>query len=111
MSKQEQIPVEEVVEQDEIVEEPTADVEQGEQPRARLANLMRKMLDRRDSVRAAQQKLRDIELELRQANTEKRSRFERMREAALNEYRNARAEFSRARLQLHNNLRMLPTRS
>ena len=50
-------------------------------------------------------------MELRQSDTEKRSRFERMREAALEEYRKARAEFARARMQLHNNLRMLPSRS
>jgi hypothetical protein len=97
-----------------LEDEPLAGVDENEQsepPRARLAGLMRKMLDRRDAVRSTQQKLRDIEMELRQSDTEKRSRFERMREAALEEYRKARAEFARARMQLHNNLRMLPSRS
>lgn len=111
MSNTEHVPTEEIIEQEAIGEEPEADVAAGEQPRARLASLMRKMLDRRDSVRAAQQKLRDIEAELREANSDKRTRFERMREGALQEYRKARAEFSRARMQLHNSLRMLPSRS
>ena len=103
---------EEIIEQGEVIAESEAvETTNDEQPRARLAGLMRKVINRRESVRVAQQKLRDIELELRQAETEKRSRFERMREAALQEYRKARAEFSRARMQLHNSLRMLPSRS
>lgn len=110
MAREEYLEDDAIIEQDETEDaaEPSSD---GEQPRARLANLMQRMLERRNTVREAQQKLRDIELELRVAGTEKRSRFERMREAALQEYRNARAELSRARMQLHNNLRMLPSRS
>jgi hypothetical protein len=100
----------ESIEQDVLTESEVEGVQE-EQPRARLANLMQKMIKRRENVRAAQQKLRDIEMELRQAKTEKRSRFERMREGALQEYRNARAEFARARMQLHSSLRMLPSRS
>ena len=86
-------------------------VEGGDQPRTRLDSLMRKVLARRNAVRETQQKLRDIEVELRQAPNEKRSRFERMREAALAEYRSARAEAARTRHQLLNTLRMLPSRS
>lgn len=82
-----------------------------EQPRKRLDNLMRKVLARRDEVRTTQQKLREIEIELRTAPTDKRGRFERMREAALAEYRNARAEAARTRHQLLNSLRVLPSRS
>jgi hypothetical protein len=82
-----------------------------EQPRKRLDQLMRKVLARRDEVRATQQKLREIEIELRQAPDDKRTRFERMREAALQEYRRARAEAARTRNQLLNTLRMLPSRS
>jgi capsule polysaccharide export protein KpsE/RkpR len=82
-----------------------------EPPRKRLDQLMRKVLARRDEVRATQQKLREIEIELRQAPEDKRTRFERMREAALTEYRKARAEAARTRNQLLNTLRMLPSRS
>ncbi len=104
------------VEQVEItMEEPAVIIAENEpakeQPRKGLDNLMRKLLARRDEVRATQQKLRDIEVELRQAPTDKRSRFERMREAALTEYRNARTEAARTRHQLLSNLRMLPSRS
>ena len=99
---------EETVEQVDIVEN-TAEVE--EPPRKRLDSLMRKVLARRDEVRSTQQKLREIEIELRQATDDKRGRFERMREAALNEYRNARAEAARTRHQLVSMLRMLPSRS
>jgi hypothetical protein len=94
----------------EVAEAPEpAEVE--EAPRKRLDQLMRKVLARRDEVRATQQKLREIEIELRQAPDDKRTRFERMREAALNEYRKARAEAARTRNQLLNTLRMLPSRS
>ena len=99
---------EETVEQVEIVENASV-VE--EPPRKRLDSLMRKVLARRDEVRSTQQKLRDIEIELRQASDDKRGRFERMREAALNEYRNARSEAARTRHQLVSMLRMLPSRS
>ncbi len=105
----------EQVEQVETNEEPvvaemtTTDIT--EQPRKGLDSLMRKVLARRDEVRVTQQKLRDIEVELRQAPTDKRTRFERMREAALAEYRKARAEAARTRHQLLSNLRMLPSRS
>ena len=91
----------------EVAEAPEpAEVE--EAPRKRLDQLMRKVLARRDEVRATQQKLREIEIELRLAPDDKRTRFERMREAALNEYRKARAEAARTRNQLLNTLRMLP---
>ena len=99
---------EQTTEQIEVFET-VAEVE--DQPRKRLDSLMRKVLARRDEVRTTQQKLREIEIELRQASDDKRGRFERMREAALNEYRNARAEAARTRHQLLSNLRMLPSRS
>jgi len=105
---------EETVEQVEQVEQAEVRADGGEtedQPRKRLDNLMRKVLARRDEVRSTQQKLRDIEIELRQAPDEKRGRFERMREAALNEYRSARAEAARTRHQLLSMLRMMPSRS
>ncbi len=88
-----------------------AAVEIEDQPRKRLDNLMRKVLARRDDVRTTQQKLREIEIELRTAPTDKRGRFERMREAALNEYRSARTEAARTRHQLLSSLKMLPSRS
>jgi hypothetical protein len=108
-----------VVEEEPIQEIEFAAVEQGEvvaaevenQPRKRLDCLMRRVLARRDEVRTTQQKLREIEIELRTAPTEKRGRFVRMREAALAEYRNARAEAARTRHQLLSSLRMLPSRS
>jgi len=107
-----------VVEDEPILEVELAANEQGEavaevedQPRKRLDNLMRKVLAKRDDVRTTQQKLREIEIELRTAPTDKRGRFERMREAALAEYRNARTEAARTRHQLLNSLRMLPSRS
>lgn len=107
-----------VIEDEPIQEVEFAANEQGEavaevedQPRKRLDNLMRKVLARRDEVRATQQKLREIEIELRTVPTDKRGRFERMREAALDEYRNARTEAARTRHQLLNSLRMLPSRS
>lgn len=93
-------------------QESTAEaVEIEDQPRKRLDALMRKVLARRDEMRATQQKLRDIEVELRQASTDKKGRFERMREAALEEYRRARTDAVRTRNQLLNTLRMLPSRS
>ena len=93
------------------VEETAQAAEPEERPEKRLEKLMRKALAWRNNAREAQEKLRSIELELRQADTEKRSRFERMREAALQEYRNARGEAVRARNQLLSTLRMLPSRS
>jgi hypothetical protein len=102
---------EETIEQVEQTDAVEAGREVEDQPRKRLDSLMRKVLARRDEVRSTQQKLRDIEVELRQAPDDKRGRFERMREAALNEYRNARAEAARTRHQLVSMLRMLPSRS
>ena len=106
----------ETIEMDEIQSEaPEApepvEAEVEEAPRKRLDQLMRKVLARRDEVRSTQQKLREIEIELRQAPEDKKTRFERMREAALNEYRKARADAARTRNQLLNTLRMLPSRS
>ncbi len=86
-------------------------VEPVEHSPTRLAGLMRKVVARRSRVRETQQKLRDIELELRHAPVDTRSRFERMREAALDEYRAARAEAARTRTQLVMTLRLLPSRS
>jgi hypothetical protein len=107
----EPIEIEEIRPETPEVVEASEPAEVEEAPRKRLDHLMRKVLARRDEVRATQQKLREIEIELRQAPDDKRTRFERMREAALNEYRKARAEAARTRNQLLNTLRMLPSRS
>ena len=58
----------------------------------------------------AQEKLREMEFEMRHGGADSRSRFERLRAAALDEYRGARAEAERARRQLASSLRMLPGR-
>lgn len=92
-------------------EKESAGTEHTENPAHRLAGLMRKVVARRSRVRETQQKLRDIELELRHAPVDTRSRFERMRAAALDEYRTARAEAARTRSQLVGTLRLLPSRS
>ena len=101
----------EAIREDLPVDDTVQAAEPEERPEKRLEKLMRKALAWRNNAREAQEKLRTIELELRQADTEKRSRFERMREAALQEYRNARSEAVRARNQLLSTLRMLPSRS
>lgn len=107
----EPIEIEEIQPETPEVAEAPEPAEVEEAPRKRLDQLMRKVLARRDEVRSTQQKLREIEIELRQAPEDKKTRFERMREAALNEYRMARTDAARTRSQLLNTLRMLPSRS
>lgn len=82
----------------------------GDSPDRFLAKLMRKALDGRRRMTEAQTKLRDLERESRGLATDKRSRFEKLRAAALAEYRNARAEAAQARRQLISNLKPLATR-
>jgi hypothetical protein len=75
-----------------------------------LAQLMRKAIAGRRRMTEAQEKLREMEFEMRHSDADSKSRFERLRAAALDEYRGARAEAERARRQLASSLRMLPGR-
>ena len=83
----------------------------GEPLDSALDRLMRRALAGRRRMQEAQSKLRRMEVEIRGVSGEKRSRFERLRAAALEEYRNARAEALRARNQLLSSLKLLPGRS
>lgn len=94
------------VEADEGAEQP----ERAVPSQSTLANLMRKAIDGRRRMMEAQERLRELEFEIRQGGVDARSRFERLRATALDEYRRARAEAERARRQLASSLKMLPGR-
>ena len=77
-----------------------------------LANLMKKVIAGRQRTAEAQNKLREVELSIREtSDNEQKNKVERLKTAALDEYRKARAEAERARRQLANTLKMLPSRS
>ena len=76
-----------------------------------LSRLMRHAIAGRRRMMEAQARLREMEGEVRRVSADNRSRLERLREAALVEYRNARTEAAQARRQLVSSLRVLPGRS
>lgn len=97
---------------DVAIETPTGENRAAEEvDSSMLSRLMRRALAGRRRMEEAQSRLRDVEREVRTVSGEKRSRFERLRAAALEEYRSARAEATQARRQLLSSLRLLPDRS
>jgi hypothetical protein len=93
------------------IDTPAREAQAAEPVDSMLARLMRRALAGRRRMEEAQSRLRDVELEVRTVSGEKRSRFERLRAAALDEYRSARADAAQARRQLLSTLRLLPDRS
>jgi hypothetical protein len=75
-------------------------VEADDQSAAALEALMRVVLVQRDAVRATRKRVRDSELGLRQAASSERPRFERIREASLQEHRAAQVAAMRSRQRL-----------
>ena len=86
------------------------EAEATEEATSRLHALMGRAIEARRQLLAAQSKLRDMELEVREAEAADRETVEQKRDAALEEYRNARGEATRARQQLLGVLRLVSER-